>query len=73
MAENSEDKTGGYYWGTGRRKCSRASVRLRPGSGHILINERPLEKFFGAENHRCAVTSVLRFAKLARPSTCFAA
>ncbi|MGD0089428.1 MAG: 30S ribosomal protein S9 [Planctomycetota bacterium] len=65
MAESSEDKTGGYYWGTGRRKCSRASVRLRPGSGHILVNARPLEKFFGSENHRNSVTSVLRFAKLA--------
>jgi small subunit ribosomal protein S9 len=65
MAAGSEDKTGGYYWGTGRRKCSTASVRLRPGSGHILINDRPLEKFFGGENHRTAVVSVLKFAKLA--------
>ena len=65
MVADSEDKTGGYYWGTGRRKCSRASVRLRPGSGHILVNDRPLEKFFGNENHRLAVVSVLKFAKLA--------
>jgi len=65
MAANSEDKTGGYFWGTGRRKCATASVRLRPGSGHIVVNDRPMEQFFGGENHRCAVTSVLRFAKLA--------
>lgn len=65
MAVDSEDKTGGYYWGTGRRKCATASVRLRPGSGHILVNARPLEKFFGSEDHRSAVTSVLKFAKLA--------
>ena len=61
----SEDKTGGYFWGTGRRKCSTASVRLRPGSGHILVNEYPLERFFPHENQRNAVTGALKFTKLA--------
>lgn len=65
MAATSEDKTGGYFWGTGRRKCATASVRLRPGSGHVVINQRPLDKFFGNENCRSAVMSVLKFAKLA--------
>ncbi|MCY3021436.1 MAG: 30S ribosomal protein S9 [Planctomycetota bacterium] len=62
---SSEDKTGGYFWGTGRRKCATARVRLRPGSGHVIINDRPLERYFGGENHRNAVTSVLKFTKLA--------
>jgi len=62
---SDEDKTGGYFWGTGRRKCSTASVRLRPGSGHILVNERPMEQFFQHECLRNAVTGVLRFTKLA--------
>ncbi len=62
---SSEDKTGGYFWGTGRRKCSTASVRMRPGSGHIVVNERPIENFFGNENQRNAVTGVLKFTKLA--------
>jgi small subunit ribosomal protein S9 len=62
---NNEDKTGGYFWGTGRRKCSTASVRLRPGSGHILVNERKFENFFGSENQRNAVVAVLKFTKLA--------
>jgi small subunit ribosomal protein S9 len=62
---SNDDKTGGYFWGTGRRKCSTASVRLRPGSGHILVNERPFEGFFPNENHRNSVTSALRFSKLA--------
>ncbi|HEY3320571.1 MAG TPA: 30S ribosomal protein S9 [Planctomycetota bacterium] len=61
----NEDTTGGYFWGTGRRKCSTAAVRLRPGSGHILVNERPIENFFGNENQRNAVTGVLKFTKLA--------
>ena len=61
---SNEDKTGGYFWGTGRRKCSTASVRLRPGTGHIVINERPMEKFFAGESQQNAVTAALRFAKL---------
>ena len=62
---SDEDKTGGYFWGTGRRKCSTASVRLRPGSGHILVNGRPMEQFFPNESQRGAVTGALRFVKLA--------
>ena len=69
---SSEDKTGGYYWGTGRRKCATASVRLRPGSGHILVNETPYDKFFGCENQRGAVVSALKFTKLATAFDVFA-
>ena len=36
---SSEDKTGGYFWGTGRRKCSTAAVRMRPGTGHVVASE----------------------------------
>lgn len=35
-----------YYEAVGRRKTSSARVRLYPGSGTILINERPLEQYF---------------------------
>ena len=35
------------YWGTGRRKTSVARVRLVPGSGNVVINERPLEDYIG--------------------------
>ncbi len=31
--------------GTGRRKTSVASVRVRQGTGNIVINGRPLEKY----------------------------
>ena len=37
------------YYGTGRRKDSVARVFLRPGKGEILINERPVEDYFGRE------------------------
>jgi small subunit ribosomal protein S9 len=32
--------------GTGRRKTAVARVRLRGGSGKILINKRPLDEYF---------------------------
>ncbi|NLB82744.1 MAG: 30S ribosomal protein S9 [Synergistaceae bacterium] len=35
-----------YCWGTGRRKCALARVRVRPGDGTITINERTLEDYF---------------------------
>src|SRR5579864_6013221 len=38
-------------WATGRRKNATARVRLIPGSGKFLINERNLEEYF-AGHHR---------------------
>jgi len=39
--------TGQYYEGLGRRKTSRARVRLHVGgSGDVVVNERPLEEYF---------------------------
>ncbi|MGI6605774.1 MAG: 30S ribosomal protein S9 [Peptococcia bacterium] len=35
------------YYGTGRRKTSIARVRLVPGEGKVVVNQRPLDEFFG--------------------------
>ncbi len=35
-----------YIWGVGRRKKSVARVRIKAGSGKILVNDRPVEEFF---------------------------
>lgn len=35
------------YYGTGRRKHSIARVRLVPGDGHIVINKRDMDNYFG--------------------------
>jgi small subunit ribosomal protein S9 len=35
-----------YYEGIGRRKTSSARVRIMPGSGRFVINDKPLEVFF---------------------------
>lgn len=37
------------YQGTGRRKKSIARVRLVPGTGKIVVNKRPADKYFGYE------------------------
>lgn len=34
------------YWGTGRRKSSIARVRLVPGSGNVVVNNRSGEDYF---------------------------
>ena len=37
------------YYGTGRRKSSKARVFLSKGKGDIVVNNRPLDEFFGRE------------------------
>lgn len=43
------------YVATGKRKCSVARVRLRPGKGEFVINKRTLENYFGREIHPIVV------------------
>jgi small subunit ribosomal protein S9 len=45
--------------GTGRRKTSVARVRIRPGQGRVVVNERPLEKYFLVEQQQKAVVAPL--------------
>ena len=37
------------YYGTGRRKSSKARVYLSKGKGDITVNNRPIDEFFGRE------------------------
>ena len=41
-----------YIWGTGRRKCAIAQVRLFPGTGEITVNDKPYEEMFPRTEHR---------------------
>jgi len=47
------------YQAVGRRKTSVARVYLRPGSGKIVINKRPIEQYFPVKARRLALTSPL--------------
>lgn len=47
------------YYGTGRRKTSTARVFLRPGTGSIVVNNRPLDVYFGRDTNRMVVRQPL--------------
>jgi small subunit ribosomal protein S9 len=53
------------YYGTGRRKSSAARVFLTKGSGQIVINDRPIDEFFGRETARMIVRQPLELLELA--------
>lgn len=47
------------YYGTGRRKESTARVRLVPGSGRVVINNRDAEEYFPYETQRLILNQPL--------------
>merc|ERR1712000_734080 len=51
------------YYGTGRRKTSTARVFLRPGTGSIVVNKRPLDVYFGRETSRMVVRQPLKLTE----------
>ncbi len=51
------------YWGTGRRKSAIARVRVRKGSGKIVVNDQAFEKYFFAEQDRITVLGPLLSTK----------
>ena len=53
-----------YRWGTGRRKTSIARVRVRHGSGAIIINGRDVDEYFTNERDRNAVRAPLKAARV---------
>ena len=55
----SESK-GGYWWGTGRRKSSVARVRIKPGSGKMVVNKKELNDYFKRTQDQNAVMAPLK-------------
>ncbi len=51
-------------YGTGRRKTSTARVYLRPGTGAINVNRRPLDEFFGRKTARMIVRQPLEVVNM---------
>ncbi|MBV7435469.1 30S ribosomal protein S9 [Cardiobacteriaceae bacterium TAE3-ERU3] len=47
------------YYATGRRKTSSARVFLRRGTGNIIVNQKPLDEYFGRETSRMVVRQPL--------------
>ncbi|MGB6451028.1 MAG: 30S ribosomal protein S9 [Steroidobacteraceae bacterium] len=51
-------------YGTGRRKTATARVYMKPGTGQITVNKRPLDEFFGRETGRMIVRQPLEVTQL---------
>ena len=52
------------HYSTGRRKSSAARVFIRPGTGNITVNKRPLDLYFGRQTARMIVRQPLQLAEL---------
>jgi small subunit ribosomal protein S9 len=50
---------GTYSYGTGRRKSAVARVFIKPGSGVITVNDKPVDEFFSRETGRMVVRQPL--------------
>lgn len=51
------------YFGTGRRKKSVARVRLVPGDGKIIVNNREIDDYFGLETLKVQVRQPLELTQ----------
>ena len=54
-----------YFYGTGRRKKSVARVRVYPGTGKIIINDRDIDSYFGLETLKLIVRQPLALTETA--------
>lgn len=52
------------HQGTGRRKSSTARVYLQSGSGKIVVNTLPLEKYFGRKTAHMVVRQPLELVNM---------
>lgn len=51
---------GKYHYGTGRRKSSVARVFIKPGSGNIVVNDKPIDQYFSRETGRMVARQPLQ-------------
>jgi small subunit ribosomal protein S9 len=54
-----------FIWGLGRRKTSVARVRLAPGSGQIVINDRPLAQYLPVDRFQRLVQKPFELSETA--------
>jgi small subunit ribosomal protein S9 len=50
---------GEYRYGTGRRKSAVARVFIKPGKGAFVVNDKPVDQYFGRETGRMVVRQPL--------------
>ena len=52
-----------YFYGTGRRKTAVARVFMKPGTGKIVVNDKPVDEFFSRETGRMVVRQPLELVQ----------
>lgn len=52
----------GIFHGVGRRKTSIARVWLRPGTGQMVVNDRPLDQYFNRPLWKVLISQPLKAA-----------
>jgi small subunit ribosomal protein S9 len=57
--------TGGFTWGTGRRKTAVARVRLRSGQGEFRINGKKFDEYFPTDAMRVVAYGPLKATDVA--------
>jgi len=50
---------GNHNYGTGRRKSAVARVFIKPGKGQFVVNDKPVDEYFGRETGRMVVRQPL--------------
>jgi small subunit ribosomal protein S9 len=53
-----------HYYGTGRRKSAVARVFAKTGTGRILVNNKPVEEYFGRKTDQMVVRQPLELVAL---------
>lgn len=52
------------FWGTGRRKTSVASVRITPGKGDFVINDKDVDQFIDLQSNKDKILKPLVVTEL---------
>ena len=52
------------YYATGRRKEAVARVYLRPGTGKITVNKRPIDEYFGRQTLKMIIRQPLELTEM---------
>ena len=53
-----------FNYGTGRRKSATARTRLYPGSGQIIVNNRPFEEYVPRKTLQMIIRQPLQLTKM---------
>jgi small subunit ribosomal protein S9 len=53
-----------HYYGTGRRKSAVARVFAKTGTGRILVNNKPVDEYFGRKTDQMVVRQPLELVSL---------